>query len=168
MPRGSESDVSAKVTLDGFEALVRHITDSPQVIRDEGMGIVSEESTGAETEIAGKYPVRAYGRNADRGTLRGRVRTEFPSSSILVAVVRSTAPHSHLYEFGTRDRYTGARNWRTSKGERRSKSTGKRWAFRGKSPEHPVTVPIARARRSRMTRRLAEMVRRQGYEVTGA
>lgn len=40
----------------------------------------------------------------------------------------------HWFVLGTEDRYTGTRSWRTSKGGRRSKPTGKARRFTGRMP----------------------------------
>lgn len=136
--------MSSAVRLDGFDDLIRQLTAAPQQIREQGMVIVKEETEGAATEIALRYPTRS-------GTLARRVRTEYPSSTVLVGIVRSAAPHAHLVEFGTKPRQT---------------STG---ANRGVMPaaNPAITVPIARKRRERMYHRLAEMLRGMGYQVTG-
>jgi hypothetical protein len=75
------------------------------------------------------------------------VRTQYPSATILVGKVLSRAPHSHLYEFGTKRR-------RTAKG-----------ANRGAMSEKAITVPIARRRRARMARRLVDLLRSKGFQV---
>lgn len=136
--------MSVKLTLDGFDELIGELTRAPQEMRAEGMGIVREETEGAAAEIRNQYHTKT-------GTLAKRVETEYPSTQVLVGIVRSRAPHAHLYEFGTQKRQTNS------------------GANRGTMPAAlpAVTVPIARRRRLRMIRRLADMLTRKGFEVSG-
>lgn len=129
--------------LDGFDALVRELTEAPAEIRTEAMGILREETEGAAVEIGQRYP-------AHSGTLRRRVKTTYPSSTILLGIVQSTAPHSHLFEFGTKARHN------------------EKGANRGRMPkaDPAVVVPIAQRRRARMLRRFREMLVRRGYQVS--
>lgn len=128
------------VTLDGFDALIQQLTDAPAHIREQGMTIVREETEGAAIEIEASYPQKT-------GTLASRVKTLFPSTTLLVGIVQSTAPHSHLYEFGTKPRQNKA------------------GANRGAMPAKKTTPAIAQRRRTRMMRRLTEMVEHMGFEV---
>lgn len=129
------------VRLEGFDELIHQITNAPKAIRQEGFEIVRDETEGARTEIAQSYPVKS-------GRLANRVQTSYPAENVLIGIVRSAAPHSHIYEFGTQQR-------RTSKG-----------ANRGVMPAHKVTPDIARRRRLRMFRRLSEMLERLGFQVS--
>jgi len=91
--------MSARVQWSGLRELVEALAKAPQNVRDDGMAIIRDatESTAADV------------RSAYTGTLRARVRTTYPSSDLLVGIVQSTAPHSHLYEFGTGPRsFNGA------------------------------------------------------------
>jgi hypothetical protein len=134
--------VSARVRMDRLNELIRELTIAPKAIRDEGMEIIREEVEGGAQEIRSAYPEGPTGR------MRRGVKTEFPSSTILVGVIRSTDPASHLWEFGTQQRsYQGAN--------------------RGSVRPHPTTVPIARARRRRIHERLKTMLTRKGYQLSG-
>jgi hypothetical protein len=133
------------VVLQGFDELVRALMDSPKEIRKQGFEIVKEETEGAAIEIAQAYPVQS-------GTLARRVQTLYPAEAALIGIVRSTAPHAHLYEFGTQARQT------------------KNGAHRGRMPAHKgqsqkITPIIADRRRVRMVRRLSEMLERLGFVV---
>lgn len=134
--------MSAKVQWQGLDEFLREFGAIPQHLHEEGMGIIREETEGAAAEISQAYPRKT-------GTLASRVRTSYPSTSILVGLVRSAAPHSHLFEFGTKQR-------RTARGFNR-----------GVMPKaNPsVVVPIARRRRARMARRMVDMLRRAGFQV---
>lgn len=126
----------------GLDAFLKDMHALPQELNRDGMVIVREETEGAAVEIS-----QQYAQHRVTGTLARRVRTQFPSSTILVGLVLSAAPHSHLFEFGTKARKT---------------SSG---ANRGTMPATAITVPIARRRRARMSRRLVDLLRAQGFEV---
>ena len=81
--------------------------------------------------------------------LAARVRTEYPSGSILFGQVRSTAPHGSMFEFGTRKRQND------------------RKANRGTMPAAKQFVPIAQAWRRRTWKALGAMLERRGFTVTG-
>jgi hypothetical protein len=136
--------MSVKLEWNGLEELIQQLTHAPEAIRQEGLVIVQDDVTNAATEIALRYPSRT-------GTLARRVRTYFPSSQVLFGGIRSAAPHAHLYEFGTRKRQTG-KGWN-------------RGTMPAASP--PVFVPIVQRHRLRMYDRLADMLRRMGWEVVG-
>lgn len=135
------------VTLTGLDELMRFLSDAPTVIRAEARTVVEEETRGAASDIKARLGVKT-------GTLRKRVKTVFPASGVLVGQVLSTAPHSHLYEFGTQRR-------QTKRYGNRAQAVN-----RGRMPADKVTPEVARARRARMHRRLKEIVERHGFTVT--
>lgn len=137
--------MSASVKWTGLDELIQQLTDAPTEIRREGLEIVKEETEGAAIELVQRYPRKT-------GTLANRVRTYYPSSTILLGKVLSTAPHSHLFHWGTKAR-------KNARGANRG-------AMPAASPD-PL-VPIAQRRRARMFRRLAEMLERHGFTVKGA
>jgi hypothetical protein len=129
------------IKLEGMNELIRALHDAPEQIRDEAMVIVRDETEGAAVEMAQSYPSKT-------GRLRASVKTSYPSSTLLIGIAQATAPHSHLFEFGTR---------------RRATSGG---ANRGVMPAEKSTPAIAQRRRERMTRRLIELLERRGFQVT--
>ena len=137
-----------RLVLEGFTELVNQLHQLPAEIKAQGFAIVKDEAQRAADEIRAAYPP------GPTGTLKRRVKVDVPSSTVIIAIVLSTAPHAHLYEFGTEIRKT-----------RQGWNRGAMWKEPGKP--HPVTVPIARRRRAEMERRLADLVRAQGFEVTG-
>lgn len=139
--------MSGGVRVVGLTELIRELTNAPQDIRRDAMVHVQEATEGTADETRA-----AYRRRSKSGTLAARVQTSYPTGSVLVGVVQSTAPHSHLFEFGTK---------------RRATSTG---ANRGVMPkEDPsVMVTVAQRRRAGMFRKLVELLRSRGYEVSGA
>lgn len=136
--------MSGRVQMTGLDALMRELTNAPEDIRTEARAIVREATEGAASEMAHRYPV------GKTGTLRRRVRTSYPSSVALVGIAQNAAPHSHLYEFGTRQRQTS------------------RGANRGSMPEArpEIVVPIAQKHRARMFDRLVDMLQRRGFQVS--
>lgn len=134
--------MSGGVKVEGLDDLMRQLTDLPKDIRERGMEIVREETEGAAVEIAQAYPQKT-------GTLAARVKTTYPSSAALIGVALSTAPHSHLFEFGTK----------------KPRQT-KRGANRGVMPAEKITPAIAERRRDRMFRRLKDMLVTFGLTVS--
>ena len=135
--------MSSRVEVEGLTQLMEALGAVPDELRTVGMNIVQEETEDAAEEIRQAYPRGAT------GNLQQGVKVEFPSSTILVGIIRSTAQHAHLYEFGTQQRATAS------------------GANRGFGPPHPVTVPIAQRRRRVMLGRLVDLVREHGFEVSG-
>lgn len=134
--------MSASIKWSGMDELIRDLTQAPAAIRHEGMAIVREETEGAASDLVQAYPRRS-------GTLAQRVRTFYPSGSILLGKVVSAAPHAHLFHWGSKPR-------RNDRGANRG-------VMPAATPD-PL-VPIARRRRARMFRRLAEMLERRGFRV---
>jgi hypothetical protein len=136
------------VEISGLDELIQQLTDAPDHIRIEGMGIVREATEATAREIAATYP------KGPTGNLQKRVKTIYPAEALLVGIVQSTAPHSHLWEWGTKERKTKA------------------GANRGRMPAHKdhsqkVTPSIAEKHRARMYQGLREMLTRMGFEVSG-
>jgi hypothetical protein len=147
MARGSVRTV-------GLEELIVDLRNYPKEIQQNGMDIMREEVEAAAEEIRRNYPEESFrservARGEKTGVLRKGVKTEYPSSTLVIGKVISTAPHSHLYEFGTQVRHTS------------------RGAHRGSVGPHPVTVPIARRHRRQMYERIKQMLKDKGFEVTG-
>ncbi len=134
--------MSGRVDVTGLKELMQQLTHAPREIREDAMEIVREETEGAAIEMTQAYAVKT-------GTLKNRVKTSYPVSGALIGIAQSTAPHSHLYEWGTRQR-------RAANG-----------ANRGVMPAKPTTPAIAQRRRARMARRLMELVKRFGFQVSG-
>lgn len=138
--------MSNHIRLDGFDAFVRQLQTLPEEIRAEARGILVDETEQAAAEIAQRY--RAGG----TGNLQRSVRTRYPSESVLIGIAQATAPHAHLYEWGTRDR------------------RGPGGAYRGRMPAADRArniVAIADRHRARLRQRLADLLRRIGFQVEG-
>lgn len=138
--------MGVQMTFKGLDEFLREMKSLPQELTQEGLEIVREETEGAAQELR-----IAYG-TGPTGNLQRRVRTDYPSSALLIGKVVSLAPHSHLWHFGTKKRQThDGRN---------------RGVMPAADPE-PM-VPIARRRRSRMARRLVELLQRKGFRIGNA
>lgn len=134
--------MSARIEFTGLEELKTELGKANADFRAKAMAIVRDE-----TEQAAKDIVASMGRKT--GTLRSRVRTFYPSASTLIGIVRSQAPHSNIVERGTKRRQN------------------RKGANRGVMPANPSVAKAAPPRRRRMYRRLADMLRAMGFEVTG-
>jgi len=133
--------MSARITMTGFDELIQTLTDAPQDIRTEAMGIIREETEGAAVEMSQRFGFKT-------GKLRRSVKTSYPSSTILLGLAQATAPHAHLNAFGTQDRKNRA------------------GANRGHGePLNPGIVEIGKRRRARMFRRFRELLVRRGFQV---
>jgi hypothetical protein len=138
--------MSGGVKVTGLTELLKAMTDAPKEIREQGMVVVKDETEQAARDYISGLP-------RVTGHLQNNVKTTYPAaSSILLGIVRSSSPHSHLVEKGTKQR-------RTSGG-----------ANRGVMPRIPAAErmsTIAPIRRARMYRRLADILVRMGFEVSG-
>jgi hypothetical protein len=146
--------MSAAIKWSGLDELLQQLTDAPRDIRDEGLQIVRKHTEAGAEELRQHYPEESHSaarvsRGERTGVLRARVRTLFPSGTILIGLILSAAPHSHLWHWGTRQR-------KTSKGYNRG-------AMPAAKPE-PL-VPIANKHRERMFEELKQMLQRFGFQV---
>jgi len=120
----------------------------PEELTGEAGHIVEGIANGAASEIRRAYPSRS-GR-----LIGGVVVTKFERGKVAAgAIVKSSAPHAHLFEFGTSSRRTG-RGWN-----------------RGQMPDAPESermVPIVVKARRRMYSLLADLLRRTGFVVSEA
>ena len=125
--------------ISGMAELIRALGQLPAQLAQEAEGVVQATASLMAAEVKRDYPQGETG-NLRKGVVidhepgvNGRIR----------ARVRSTAKHSHLYEYGTVQRFTD--------------STG---ANRGTMPAQPTFVPAAVRNRARMVAKLTEVLRR--------
>lgn len=125
---------------DGLDAFLAKLQNMPTRLQNRAEGIVANARDGAAVEYRQKLP----------GSLKSTVTTELKSGSGggVVGTVRNTAPHSHLWDFGTKRR-------RTARG-----------ANRGRMPEANALVPVAERWRNVMKRDLVAMVKTEGFDVS--
>lgn len=123
---------------DGFSGMAELIADLGRMgesVHTDAAGIVRASADLMEAELMQNYPSKS-------GTLRDRVVTE--ELGPLRVRVRNKAPHAHLYEFGTTQRFTAGRG-----------------ANRGTMPANPTFIPAAIRARRRMREELIGLMKRQ-------
>lgn len=129
-----------ELRTDEFRKALRNL---PKELADEAQGVVMDAANGAKAEIVAAYP-EVTGR-LKHGV---KVTTEF-SAFGASAVVKSSAKHSHLYEYGSQVRHTNI------------------GANRGAMPPRPVFVPVVVRRRKQMYEGLIRLLQRAGFQVSG-
>ncbi len=118
--------MSAGLEMDGIVELRAALRELPATLRNETLGpVVSEAAEGMAGDLKSSY-AKVTGTLADRVVVEQR-------GDPLRAKVRTKAPHAHLYEYGTIQRFT--------------KGTG---ANRGSMPARPTFIPAAIRWRTRM------------------
>lgn len=128
----------------GMQALLDDLSRMAAEVQAEAGDIVLGAAVSMSADVKAQYGQGPTG-NLARGVV---VEKRTP----LRVKVRTKAPHAHLFEFGTVQRFT--------------KGTG---ANRGTMPAKPVFVPAAVKARARMQRDLTTLVRRQRVRgMTGA
>jgi hypothetical protein len=140
--------VASRLVLEGLDELRAALRALPEELAREASVIVTTQAEMAKDQIQ-----RAYAQGPT-GNLRGRVTVNQEGASNVRfgarAIVRSRAPHAHLYEYGTKNR-------RTSKGANRGAMPA--------APEENRMIPIVVRRRRSMVAGLIEVVRRAGLIV---
>jgi hypothetical protein len=116
----------------------------PGRLRYEARVIVESTAQLAAADIRAAYP-RRTGRLADSVVVQLRQRGPFG----VVAHVRNTAPHAHIFEHGTTARLTRA-GWP-----------------RGIMPAGNVFLPRIHRARGRMYAQLVALLEREGFTVSG-
>lgn len=155
--------MSVKLELFGLDELRQTLRQLPSEMMPEVAAIVEEHARVAAEEIKQGYPVRTTNLHPTTrrkktwfppGNLRARVQVGIDRQGLYTrARVKSTAPHSHLYD---RDKPTAVRR-------------NKRGANRGQMPAAPLAnrmIPKAIRWRARMRKALIDLVTREGFEVS--
>lgn len=93
------------VTWEGLAEFVAQVEGLPAKVTDEASAITLEAAKQAADDIRAIYPEHTG--NLRRGV---RVSRRTPGGYRAEAVVRSTAPHAMLYEYGTAERSFGAQD----------------------------------------------------------
>ena len=88
----------ASITLDGLDQLKTLIADFSDVCTDRGQALAEQAARRAVEEIRTAYPEGPTG-NLRKGVKQIPVN---PEGHRVLSLVKSTAPHAHLYEYGTR------------------------------------------------------------------
>lgn len=105
-----------KLQMDGLAELRQQLRNLPEDLAKEAGEIVKFHAEAAASEIENNYPVRTTNLRPGLhrksswfppGNLVRRVTTATTLSRVsMQAIVRSRAPHAHLFEFGTERRTT--------------------------------------------------------------
>jgi len=164
--------MSGRLEWRGLAELRQQLRELPQDLNNEAVAIVRAHAEEAARAIRAGYP------EGKTGNLRRGVTVESNSSKFgASAIVRSRAKHAHLFEKGTKDRYTGGPNDWSSRRAQRFAFKAKhglikpsRPAYRGAMPAaqpSEAMVPKAIRARRRMHEALLDLVRRAGFVVEG-
>jgi hypothetical protein len=119
----------------GFRELRAELQEFPTGIRDESAPIMLRGARRAENAIRTAYPMGPTG-NLKKGV---KVLARLAEGIAVFFKVAATAPHTHLYEFGT-----------------------------VKQPARPTFYPIANRERRAAVLEVAALVESKGLEVRGA
>ena len=133
--------MSVSLRFDGMAELRAALRNLPADLAAEGVEIIMARGEEATAEIIAEYPTWT-------GNLRKGVKlTRRPSPFGGVAIVKSSAPHAHLFEYGTQARHN---------------SFG---ANRGFMPAGNIFAPIMMRVRRAMVDDLIGLLKRAGLEV---
>jgi len=130
----------------GMEEMKAYLRNLPPHMAKDADPVVEETVDMAADSLRQSYPI------GDTGKLRRGIKTRITrTTSGVHGIVRSTAPHAHLWEFGTEDRQT-RQGW-----------------GRGRMDDqyNNGLVAIGIRMRKRMNQKLVGVVEAAGFTVTG-
>jgi len=143
-----------------MDELRRQLRALPEELAAEAGNVVTQYANAAMRAVQSNYPVRQTGFHPTKrrksswfppGNLKARMSVNSNLSKVTTtAIVRATAPHAHLYEFGTKKRYHD-----------NGKSVG---AMPKATPDKSSIVIYMRVR-ANMIEALKDIVRKAGMEV---
>lgn len=145
----------ASVTWTGLEELQEALRSMPDRLVGEAFAIVDDAAERALASIYQAYP------RGDTGNLRAGLKKIEESDSRwgVTIVVKNTAKHAWLYDHGSQARHVSLLpKWPASNFGPNRGAMPPAWTF----------IKTAIRERSLMVRQLVEMVRREGFTVTGA
>jgi len=147
----------------GLPALERDLKSLPKDLADQATPILGVWGTKTAIAIAGRYPRRS-------GVLASRVFSSIERGGGYGprARVVSAAPHAHLYEKGTVERWTHAGGGVRSPRPGPTTRTPMGGTYRGAMPAHPTFVPMMQQARRELAPVLADLMRSFGLTVTGS
>ena len=139
--------MSVSLKIHGINELKQALADLPANLKGQATAIVLDNAHAAANDIRSQYPTGLTG-NLKKGV---KVVVKEVGPVGVAAQVRSSAPHAHLWEFGTEARHTKL-GWN-----------------RGvmKRPPAPVFIPTMIKYRRLMYRKLAAIIEAQGLTVKG-
>jgi len=128
----------------GLDAFLDELRDVGSALTAEASAILSANAEAAKTAIAAAYPVQTG--KLQQGLVVRRTRGSLVAGVLLV----QTAPHGHLYEYGTQERQNKA------------------GANRGRMPAHPTFKPLAATHRQTALQAVIDRLKSYGAtRVTG-
>ena len=131
----------------GREDFLRALRSLPEDLKREAAVVVEAAAEDAKRQAYFAYPQKT-------GNLRRGLRVTYNAGRRFSreAILKSAAPHAHLYEFGTH-------------GKERFTDSGVSRGVMPEAPEQHAFIPIAIRVRRRMTKALIEIVRKAGFVV---
>jgi hypothetical protein len=141
-----------RLLLHGYDELVAQLRALPAALTAEAQDLVDASAVRATQAVEAQYPI------GKTGNLRGGVFVQLGVRGHHVAASRAltTAPHSHIYEHGTKARKTKGRG------------KYRRPAGRGTQRPRVTFIPIVdNERKGRLYPQLRAMVEAHGLKVTG-
>lgn len=137
-----------RLRMEGLDELREALRQLPEELAQEAGAIVMAHAEEAQRRVQQAYPQGPTG-NLRRGVTTNREASRFGAK----AIVRSRAPHAHLFEYGSRPR-------RTQRGANRGQMPA------GSEAERMIPI-IIRVRRN-MVAALIHMVQKAGFTVTSS
>jgi len=145
--------MAIKLLLAGFDVLRDALAQLPEDLANDARAEVVRAANDTASELRSVYPIGKPRKHYPGGALRAGVKVKVTTGPVSTrAVVTSTAPHAHLWEFGTVDR-------RWDKG----KEVG-----RMKAQYNVGLIGIAKRHRARLDAAQLAIVRAAGFKVSGA
>ena len=139
--------MSASLKFDGMAEFRAALRQLPEHLTGEARHIVEGTANAAHADVRRAYP--SHTGHLIGGVVVTRVDAGKVSAG---AILKSTAKHAHIFEYGTRGR-------RTSRGWNRGQMP--------KAPQNEAMVPIVVRHRRTMMGKLIDMLRRNGLVVEG-
>jgi hypothetical protein len=151
---------SNRIEWTGLDELYAALRQLPAHLAAEAVDLVDNTVEVTAASLIQSYPPLGPAQPATPGQAahvpgalrRGVKWSTTPSQFGVSGEVKSTAPHAHLWEFGTQNRTT-------SKGWNRGHL---------KDQYNRGLVGIAIRERAKLNKKLVELVRKAGFEVTGS
>ena len=144
--------MSASLTFIGLNELRKELLNLPAALTYFAAEIVNRDADAAAAEIRTAYPEGETG-NLQKGV---RVVDQKSGPHTVRRVIRSTAKHVHLYEYGSQNRVTKL-------GYNRGHMFSKYGFTPGRGAN--VFVPIVERRRREMFERLLGVIEKSGLDV---
>ena len=140
--------MSVRLIFDGLNELRDGLQKLPADLAAKAGRVVQDTARQVGQEVQLNYP------RGKTGNLKRGVRVTFTNTNVSTSgLVRSGAPHAHIFENGT---------------ARRQTTTGANRGAMPKGPTDELVGPRAGRARKRMIEGLTEIVREAGFEVSGS